>query len=84
MPKHQARYKIIESPVPPLFLKSASPYQEILDNFLRKDIKSARIEVYGKSPKQISGGLAGRVKKAKAPVKVITRRQRIYLQRTDK
>jgi hypothetical protein len=77
-------YRITACDVPP----SARPgrtslYREVVDDFLKKDIKSGRVECPGRKTTNVAAGLASAVKSMKVPLKVRRRGEDIYLERIN-
>ncbi len=75
-------YRITPCDVPP----SARPgrtslYREIVDDFLKKGIRSGRVEAPDRKTSNIAAGLASAVKSMGAPLKVRRRGENIYLER---
>lgn len=78
-------YRITACEVPP----SARPgrtslYREVVDEFLKKDIKSGKVDCPGHKTTNVAAGLASAVKNMNAPLKVRRRGESIYLERTDR
>jgi hypothetical protein len=75
-------YRITPCDVPP----SARPgrtslYREIVDDFLKKGLKSGRVDAQDHKPTNVAAGLASAVKSMGAPLKVRRRGENIYLER---
>lgn len=78
------RYQITACDVPPGVRPGRSSlYGEIVADFLKKGIKSGRIDAPGHKTANIATGLAGAVKASGAPLKVRRRGEHIYLERMD-
>jgi hypothetical protein len=77
------KYRITACEIPPSARPGRSSfYREIVDEFLKKDIKAGLVDAPGHKTANVAAGLANAVKAAGAPLKVRRRGEHIYLERT--
>jgi len=57
------------------------PIKEILDAFLQRTIKSVRVSLPNSKPESLYVALRKQVKESDAPVRVVKRKDKIYLVR---
>jgi hypothetical protein len=78
------KYRITACEIPPSARPGRSSfYREIVDEFLKKDIKAGLVDAPGHKTANVAAGLANAVKAAGAPLKVRRRGENIYLERTS-
>jgi len=78
--KVEKPYKLIseELPVQERAVRT-SEYDELLDDFVKSDMKTVRVEFPDKSAKALMAALRIRVKKRDLKVKVVSRKESLYL-----
>ena len=76
------KYRITACDVPPSARPGRSSlYREIVDEFLKKDITSGRVDAPGRKTNNVAAGLANTIKATGVPLKVRRRGEQIYLER---
>lgn len=73
-------YELVEEELPVLERAvRTSEYDELLDDFVKSDLKTARVEYPGKSIKALMAALRSRIKKRDLNIKVAMRKSNLYL-----
>ena len=77
------KYRITACDVPPSARPGRSSlYREIVEEFVKKDIKAGLVDAPGHETANVAAGLTNAVKATGAPLKVRRRGENIYLERT--
>ena len=78
---------IVKEKIPPpvRFVRKRLEYDECLDEFLKSDLKSARVEIQNSKPKNLYRQLHKRIKEKglEGKVRVCIRKNKVYLVRTQ-
>jgi len=78
--KVEKPYKLVSEELPVLERAiRVSEYDGLLDEFIKGDIKTARVEYPGKSIRALMAALRARIKKRNLNVKVVMRKDNLYL-----
>jgi len=73
-------YELVEEELPVLERAvRTSEYDELLDDFVKSDLKTARVEYPSKSIKALMAALRSRIKKRDLNIKVAMRKSNLYL-----
>ena len=80
MKREDKPYRLISSELPVLERAvRTSEYDELLDDFIKSSLKTARVEYPDKSMKALMAALRSRIKKRNLGVKVALRKGNLYL-----
>jgi hypothetical protein len=81
MPRTAKQYRLVPEDIPPRRGGRGSVYPSVLEDFLKADVRSARVELEGRKPDNIAAGLRKAAADTKAPVRVLSRAGQVYLER---
>ncbi len=74
----ERKLKLVPGPVPPRASRASGEYVEIVREFVQAGSESARVDGKAK-PATIVAGLKKAVKETSAAVRIVTRRDEVYL-----